>query len=214
MINEFMMYDANEWGYESYRTTPKQIVDNLIKQLKFAQSKYEALPEGPEQYGNTEYYRVFVNIGVSDELYDQFFNSRAGYRAQYCISKENGEAFNKYLVNKIAPIIIESSELYKGNFDPTFCQMSLCGEYSKFWFAKDVTDPLMENYLNGLEEVITAGRWKKYWKSQTKPWKGLLAPNPKEKNILFNGTFVKRTVRCRINSKPNRSNEIFESGWT
>jgi hypothetical protein len=44
--------------------------------------------------------RVTVQFPVRAHLYDWFFSARSGYRAQYWISQENGENFNRRVISR------------------------------------------------------------------------------------------------------------------
>ena len=138
----------------------------------------------------------------------------SGYRAQYYISVENGERFNRFVIKTIAPLIVEATGLYKDKFSRELCKLSLYGKYSKFWFANDITDPSGQEYLNRLPEVIRVKSWREYWEDKQPPRKGLLAPLPKCTVILLNGTFVNLETKEICNQKPGRSRELYEQGWT
>lgn len=203
------------WGHITPPIHAGDIVEKFKDETTRALGAYQILPEGPEpctdKYG---YCRVSVNIPLSEELYNQLLNGCSGYRAQYFLGIENGEAFNSLLVNTIAPIIVKSECLYRDKFTSDLCQKSLCGRYSKFWFSKEITDPSGQDYLDGLPEVIMVERWQRYWKDRTKPWKGLLAPDPENKCVLLNGTFVDPQTGDDYEQKPGRSKQLYDSGWT
>lgn len=51
--------------------------------------------------------RAFFTIRVSESYYDAFFNSPAGYRAQYCISIARGEEQNRRLIEAVTPMCLQ-----------------------------------------------------------------------------------------------------------
>lgn len=203
------------WGHRTPSIAPHDIIEKLKEETKRGIEQFQVLPEGPEPcFDRPGYYRVSVNIPLSQELYDQFLNGSGGYRAQYFLGIANGEAFNRLLVMSIAPIIVKSVSLYKDFIEPNLFEESLCGRFSKFWFSREITDPSGHDYLCGLPEVIRVERWKEYWKHKAKPWKGLLAPNPENGYVLLNGTFIDPNTEEIYEQKPARSQQLYESGWT
>ena len=136
------------------------------------------------------YQRASITIPMSQALVDQLMNGPTGYRAHYAASVEDGEKFNRALVEAIAPLVIETEGLYAGFFSRAFCNASLMGRFTKVWFPKHLTDPSAQVELLQLEAAITHPAWVAHWHSLPRPHKGLLAPMPEPPAILLNGTFV------------------------
>ena len=61
-----------------------------------------------ERRGNSECRRTFFRLRVGKTAYDAFLNSPVGYRAQYCISVENGLKQNRRLLEAVTPLCLES----------------------------------------------------------------------------------------------------------
>ena len=202
----------SEWGHYSPPISPTEIIKQLSQQTELAIGNYTALPERIRCNDAPEYFRVSVTVPVQPILLDQLMNGASGYRSHYSVSVEAGEAFNRALLDAIAPLVAAATDLYADNFDPTFCQRSLLGSYSKFWFAQDLTDLARSAHLLELKEEIKVSRWKAYWATKPRPHKGLLAPMPHEAAILLNGTFVDDAGR-EYEQKPGRSAGLYETGW-
>ncbi|MGA8051469.1 MAG: hypothetical protein WCA09_14930, partial [Burkholderiales bacterium] len=124
-----------------------------------------------------------------------------------------GEDFNCCLVDAVAPLIVNAAPLYEDRFEQSFCQRSLLGPFTKFWFPKSLTDPSAQGDLLKFEEELKVLRWVEYWRSRAKPRKGLLAPVPETPSVLLNGTFVDDAGEP-YEQKPHRSKQIFDTGWT
>ena len=211
----FESLDSEVWGYRTSAADPAAFAARIADEVTSKLGQYEVLPEGPEPCRDKPgFFRVSVGIPLGTELFDQFLNGNGGYRAQYFVGIPNGERFNRTLVDCIAPFIVAAEDLYRDKFDRKFCEQSLCGEFSKFWYSKDITDPSAREYLLHLPEVIKVERWLNYWSQGAKPWKGLLAPRPESSQILLNGTFVDRTTGAAYEQKPERSRQLYQSGWT
>lgn len=204
----------SQWGHQSPAITPLDLVKCLRQQTEHAIQDYSALPEGPEPSDDRAgYKRVSVVIPLPATLFDQLMNGATGYRAHYSAGIDVGEAFNRTLVEAIAPIIVSADHLYTDRFDTVLCQRSLLGPYSKFWFTKELTDPSAQVQLLTFPEELRVSRWVSYWRECGKPRKGLLAPVPEFSAVLLNGSFVDPDGRF-YEQKPDRSKAIFDHGWT
>ncbi|UUZ65473.1 hypothetical protein LP417_13760 [Polaromonas sp. P1-6] len=204
----------SKWGHHSQEAAPAELVEHLVTQAEQAIREYSVLPEGPERCNDLDgYRRASVMIPITPTLFDQLMNGATGYRAHYSIGIEPGEIFNRCLVEAVAPIIVRAENLYHDKFDPLFCQRSLLGPFSKFWFPKELTDPSAQSQLLQFEEELRVSQWVKYWRERPKPRKGLLAPVPESMSVLLNGTFVNDAGEP-YEQKPGRSKQIFDTGWT
>jgi hypothetical protein len=205
---------GSDWGHATPRTSPAELADALAEETQRAVDAYNALPDGPEPCNDKSgYERVSVTIPVSRALFDQLMNGATGYRAHYAISVECGEWFNRRLVDAVAPIIANATHLYADRFTHKQCHASLLGSYAKFWYSRDITDPAAEPWLKTLVPALHVPRWRAYWESKPRPWKGLLVPLPTSPAVLLNGTFLNGEGEA-YEQKPTRSKQIFDSGWT
>lgn len=206
--------EASDWGHHSPAITPDELIERLKEETEQAVRDYLVLPEGPEPCNDWEgYRRVSVKVPLTRTLFDQLMNGASGYRAHYSIGIECGEAFNRRLIDAVAPIIVCSEHLYSDRFDRVLCQASLLGPFSKFWFPNELTDISTQSHLQKFREELRVPQWIAYWHERPKPWKGLLAPVPDSQAVLLNGTFVDDAGRPR-ETKSGRSKEIFDRGWT
>jgi hypothetical protein len=204
----------SQWGHRSRDATPAEIVKHLVEQSEQAIREYSVLPEGPEPCNDRDgYFRASVEIPITPTLFDQLMNGAVGYRAHYSIGVEYGEDFNRRLVDAVAPIIVRSENLYRDKFDQMFCQRSLLGPFSKFWFPKELTDPSAQSQLLTFKAELQVSQWVNYWRGRPKPRKGLLVPVPESMSVLLNGTFVNAAGEV-YEQKPSRSKQIFDTGWT
>ncbi|HET7865926.1 MAG TPA: hypothetical protein VFL86_16115 [Burkholderiaceae bacterium] len=213
-LPEASLPTSAEWGHRTPEVSPGNLIEQLVEETERAVAEYAVLPEGPVPCTNAPgHERVSIVIPVSVRLLDQLMNGRTGYRAHYAASVEVGEAFNRALVESVAPRIIAASGLYSDKFSLDLCRGSLLGPFSKFWFTKQLTDPSAQEQLLASAEAIRFPRWQEYWHSKPEPRKGLLAPKPEEAAVLLNGSFVNRAGLC-YEQKPGRSAELFARGWT
>jgi hypothetical protein len=213
-MSKVLLPSSTQWGHHSRDATSDEIVEGLTTQTAQAIREFSALLEGPEQCRDRDsYFRVSITIPLTRTLFDQLMNGATGYRAQYSVSIEAGEDFNRRLIEAIAPIIVVAEQLYKDRFDRLLCSTSLLGPFSKFWYPKELTDPSAQTELLKFKEELRISRWIEYWSAMAKPRKGLLAPVPENMSLLLNGTFVNKAGGV-YEQKPTRSRQIYDTGWT
>lgn len=205
---------VQQWGHPVSSISPVELVTEFARLAAAAITSFDALPDGPEPCNNkADYHRVSIVVPLPKLFFDQLMNGPNGYRAHYAAGVDVGERFNLQLVANIASLFIESEHLYADRFSRTLCSNSLLGPFTKLWYSKQLTDPAANNFLLALPEAIQLWRWKRYWRFQDKPRKGLLAPVPEDTSVLVNGSFV-NGVGDVFEQKPARSRQLFESGWT
>ncbi|RXH31006.1 hypothetical protein XH99_11150 [Bradyrhizobium nanningense] len=113
--------------------------DSLISQLSAATQQalsanlveFQWQPaEDTEAPPNT--YRIVCQIPLSEPLFDQLFNGRCGYRAQYYLSPEEGEAFNRHILDVLEGMLGEPASA-RLRISQALLQRSFKGAYSKIW---------------------------------------------------------------------------------
>lgn len=206
-----------DWVYALPFMSPDEILSQLDREVARAIADYQFISVEHEDAGQAPepgYERVYADIPVSVAFFAQFFNSRTGYRAHYYRSAQDGEAFNARAVAIVVDHIFEHPELMCDGVTQDLLEASLRGAHTKIWFPKFVTSPDYDEVLLTLPEQIRAQRWVAYWQMRPRPRKGLLAPSPDSPGILLNGTFVRMRDGKVWNQKPDRSQDIFDRGWT
>ena len=134
-MKQFTEIDPSMWGYQTTDLAARKIVDRLVDEVADGISNYSILSIELEPSTDREcYQRVYSELPVSEELFDLFFNSRSGYRAQFFAGEEIGELFNAYVVEAIAPMLIESASLYTEYVYRELCERSLTASHTKVWF--------------------------------------------------------------------------------
>jgi hypothetical protein len=85
-------------------------------------------------------HRASFKIVVSEETYDAFFNSPAGYRGQYALRESAGVAANRNLLNALMPKLLSAAG---EDHSEELILLSLNGEQAKVWIVEsDVEDQL------------------------------------------------------------------------
>lgn len=206
-----------DWGYALPLMSPDELLVQLDREVARAIAEFQFVAVEHEDAGQAPepgYERVYADIPVSAAFFDQFFNSRTGYKAHYYRSVHAGEAFNDRAVAIVVGHILEHPELMCDGVTQDLLEASLRGAHTKIWFPKFVTSPDYNEVLLTLPEEIRAQRWVAYWQTRPRPHKGLLVPSPDAPGILLNGTFVRMSDGKVWNQKPDRSADISDRGWT
>lgn len=95
------------------------------------------------------YSRAFFKVHVSEADYDSFFNSPNGYRAQYCLSTENGEKQNRRLIEAITPMCLEySKRKEQHDLSTEKVLASLRGIDAKAWITESDLPDVDEVHIN------------------------------------------------------------------
>jgi hypothetical protein len=202
------------WGHATRPASPGELISALRSETQRRIASFDVLPDGPIDCNDRSgFSRVCVLIPLDAELFDQLMNGKSGYRAHYAAGAECGEAFNRSLIESVAPFIIEGEHLYFDKFTRAYCESSLLGRFSKLWYPKSISDKSAEPALLRFKEELQAPAWQDYWRSRPPPRKGLLAPTLDEPAVLLNGTFV-NSIGDDFDQKPGRSRELHLQGWT
>lgn len=212
--------DTSPWNFTA-------LVPLERRQKLLAVTSFEEIIQGIAR-GNIDYYlvaeswegysRAIFRVHVSESDYDAFFNSPNGYRAQYCISTENGEEQNRRLIEAITPMCLEYSKRNEQHGFPTEKVLaSLRGIDAKAWIT--------ESDLPYPDEVhINHGPWVAKTEASTK---GGLTDQAARANALVGvlalvGTHIEikgawltpQGNEWRNPKKANRAQEIRDYGFT
>jgi hypothetical protein len=145
-------------------------------------------------------YRAEAKIPVTEEAFDQLFNGRSGYRANYYLSPERGARFSRAIVASLIPAILHAS-----GCDRQFMEQSLRGKYSKIWVAGDG-----QAFLDA-PPALQPERWRIYWEGKESAL-GLRVPLPPPPQIDVKGTFIHSATHDEWlpEIKKDRDNDIHE----
>jgi hypothetical protein len=152
-------------------------------------------------------YRIVATIPVSKLLFDELFNGRSGYRAQYYLSVEQGDRYNRAFVEDLSPALQEPHGRLSGCDGPsTPLAQSLGGGSSKIWMPED------EEVLKAAPAALCPPRWREYWQNREGAW-GLRAPLPPLPQIDLKGSFMRPGSDEEFPTKPDRGRHIHGEGW-
>ena len=84
---------------------PDALLELVITESEQAARDGRIQLQWQHSYERPGYYRTVVQIPLSEATFDQFFNGRSGYRAQFCLSPEEGVLYNREAVDRLIPLI-------------------------------------------------------------------------------------------------------------
>jgi len=152
------------------------------------------------------YFRVIAVVPVSSSTFDQLFNGRSGYRAQYYLSPEEGVLYNSDLLSVLTPAVKQSYDQAPVDVKWTSIAQSLAGPHSKVWVFNEklAFDQAQSNILN-------PPRW-----VQNGAIPGRKVPLPMECAIDVKGAFIHpETMDIRVDeAKADRACDLFCRGYT
>jgi hypothetical protein len=163
-------------------------------------------------------HRAVFRLRVVESVYDAFFNSPVGYRAQYRLAIEYGARCNRELIDALtAQCLAFADTKAPPHFPPKLISASLAGREAKVW--------INEVDLVGLEGAhITFQPWlDKAAAAARGTWADMAARSKAEMGVLApTGTHVEIKgawimpdgVECYDPAKQQRGREIHEYGFS
>jgi len=156
------------------------------------------------------FHRVLASIPLAGALFDQLFNSRAGYRAQFYLSVGEGHAFNRAIVECLTPAIRAAHARQTGfPADWQLVLKSLGGGSSKVWISKDQADL---DFMKAAPIALRAPRWVDFWRDPATSW-GLRLPLPSPSQVHLKGAFIRPEDGKHFPTKRDRGEHLHEEGW-
>ncbi|MGY3134567.1 hypothetical protein ACVWZM_005249 [Bradyrhizobium sp. USDA 4501] len=124
--------------------------------------------------------RIWAQIPVTEIVFDQLFNGRSGYRAQYYLSPSDGLIFNRAIVDGLISAVKQAHAITSLAVSFDLVEQSVREAHSKIWIFRDQAafDEAPENILN-------PPRW-----VANRAIRGRRIPLPAHFMIDLKGTFI------------------------
>jgi hypothetical protein len=168
---------TNNWKYmlnfDSARRARLEQFDTFDKVLGIvtatAQITGAWVCEG-EDLGQSNCWRPVVALNVTAEAFDAFFNSPGGYRAQYLIDPDDGQAGNNRLLRLLEPKLTNAvaQECGESRLTRELLKKTFLANSAKIWPNEDELNPTeatidlaVERWQQGCDWVMPkdAGLW-------------------------------------------------------
>lgn len=125
------------------------------------------------------YHRIKAEVAIQETTFDQLFNGRSGYRAQYYLSPEEGILYNRDVLEGLTSCITELARKLVLSH-PDRIRTSLLAPHSKIWVVNE-----RQEFENAESGMILARRW-----VENKACLGCRAPLPRCPRVDVKGAFV------------------------
>ena len=166
-------------------------------------SIHVAWKKSEERFG---YFRMVAQLPLNEVTFDQFFNGRSGYRAQYYISPEEGILYNRDVVTGLWPTLREACLRAPLEVDLSLLERSLFAPHSKVWVFDEraAFDEAAPHTINPIRWVVNGAT------------RGRKAPLPTHLMLDVKGAFIRPDTGDLFvdDLKLDRAWEIFERGYT
>lgn len=163
-------------------------------------------PTWEESLCKPGYFRAVAQIPLEEVTFDQLFNGRSGYRAQYYLSPEEGILFNRELIYALIPALRHAYRLRPLPTDWDLMQLSLETRHSKIWVFEDKVA-----FDDSIKETLNPKRW-----VANDACRGRRVPLPAHRKIDVKGAFIEpSTLDLYIDEcKEDRACVLFNKGFS
>ncbi len=151
------------------------------------------------------FYRVWAQFPLNRDTFDQLFNGRAGYRAQYYLSPEEGALFNRYLVEALLEPVRCAYNAAPLEVSVSLMECSLLSPHAKVWVYRD-----QEAFDDAAPDTLNPPRWVDAGANR-----GRRAPLPDHYKLDLKGSFIHPETRefWVDELKLERPCDLFRSGF-
>lgn len=152
------------------------------------------------------YFRLAAQVPLTERTFDQLFNGRSGYRAQYYLSPEEGILFNRELIAALEPALRASHSNRPLPVEFEFAEASLRAPHSKVWVYNEKVA-----FDEAAHETLNPPRWVSSGKTR-----GRRAPLPDHYTVDVKGTFINPPATDFFVDEPklDRACDLFNCGYT
>jgi hypothetical protein len=153
-----------------------------------------------------EFAQVVARVPLTEETFDQLFNGRSGYRAQYYLSPEEGVLFNRDILEGLVTAVSDAYSRKRINVSFELIEKSMRAPHAKMWIFDECLA-----FDQALPDTLNPPRW-----VSNGATRGRKAPLPDHLTIEIKGSLI----RCRgegiyVNEmKLDRPLDLFSKGYT
>lgn len=156
------------------------------------------------------HFRVEATVFVTSEQFDWIFNGSTGYRAAYWVSVEEGQCFNRQLLQSIEPAFRIAWLGCARQVSWEHARLSLLGKHSKLWAPERKISAPNECEDWGAYGLLIPDRWKGNGYNE-----GTRLPMPCRPRLEVKGTFINSEEHDWLpKKKARRHDEIHKTGFT
>jgi hypothetical protein len=152
------------------------------------------------------YGRLWAQIPLTETTFDQFFNGRSGYRAQYYLSPEEGILYNRDAVDGLLPVIRAAYDKRPLREEFGLIQHSLEAPHAKLWIFGE-----QKAFDEAPADALNPPRW-----VDNGATRGRKAPLPDHLMLDVKGAFINPQTKAMFidELKLDRARDLFNRGFT
>ena len=149
--------------------------------------------------------RLHTELPLSEVTFDQFFNGRSGYRAQFFLSPEEGVLYNSDLMRGLGEAVEVAYTKYPPAQSLEFMLRSLAGPHSKVWVLDE-----QHEFDKADQDGLTPARW-----VESGAMLGRRAPLPADPKLDLKGAFIDPTSGALFvdDLKADRACDLHRKGY-
>lgn len=186
--------------------TPDELLTKLLNETSAAVEARKVRLVWQPSTEAPGFFRVEAVIPLGEETFDQFFNGRSGYRAQYYLSPEEGVLFNRDVLQGLKERLTEAftRQLVPVGLDLVLA--SIDGPHSKVWVYGEQSP-----FNNAPEFSLNPRRW-----VENDACLGRRAPLPTHLSLELKGVFIHASSgRLFVDElKVDRAYDLFAKGYS
>jgi hypothetical protein len=159
---------------------PEDLLRHVVAEAEEASRRGSIRLAWQESCCRPGYFRLVAQVPLSEVTFDQLFNGRSGYRAQYYISPEEGILYNRDILDGLIPAI--KAAYRKQPLDVRFdlIEQSVRAPHSKIWVFEEEAA-----FDEAEKDALNPPRW-----VANGATRGRKAPLPSHYTIDVKGAFV------------------------
>jgi hypothetical protein len=184
---------------------PLSLLSRVVSEAEAAAQAERITAKWQEASECPGYWRVVAQIPLSEPTFDEFFNGRSGYRAQYYLSPEEGILYNRATLDLVREAVLQACGRRGIGASPDLISASLTAPHAKGWVFED-----QEAFDRALPQTLNPERW-----VTNSTDRGRRAPLPSHPCLDVKGAFIHpRTEELFIDeSKLDRACDLFRKGY-
>ena len=126
------------------------------------------------------YFRLLAQVPLTETTFDQVFNGRSGYRAQYYISPEEGILYNRDILDGLVPAFKAAYGQQPLAIEFELIEKSLTAPHSKIWVFQEKAA-----FDEAAQDALNPPRW-----VANGATRGRKAPLPNHHTMDVKGAFI------------------------
>jgi hypothetical protein len=211
----------SEWSFESLEDEDRAgklaaapDYDEIVRKVRqaFRAGMIDSSARGYDRFLNGDP-RATIQFRVDPDLYDEFFNSRKGYRAQFWQSLERGVDANAFLVANLLAELCDNPWPTGWSLKRDFAMRSLLCAGAKVWIAEMFDAPTDTSVRIYGSPKLAVHQWRP---DEEQPPGRARAPRlpPDLCWLDLKGCFVRGASICRPKDPFYRACQVHTTGWT